>query len=67
MCLNIAFLSINNLLCHRDVLQYDDVTIPLALTDCDILNNKLPPQTVEGVSVVAYVMEFFTFIMQQHT
>lgn len=30
-------------------MQYDDVTVPLALTDCDILNNKPPPQSIEGM------------------
>ena len=43
-----------NLLCdfythaNRDVLQYNDVTVPLALTDFDELENKTPPQSVDG-------------------
>lgn len=36
-------------------MQYDDVTVPLALTDCDVLNNKSPPQSVEGMKVAAGV------------
>jgi tRNA pseudouridine13 synthase len=31
-----------------DVVRYDDVTTPLALTDCDELENKPPPRAVEG-------------------
>ena len=32
----------------RDVVRYDDVTTPLALTDSDELEDKPPPQSLEG-------------------
>lgn len=47
------FYDVMGVTLHRDILQYDDVTVPLALTDCDVLNNKSPPQSVEGMKVAA--------------
>jgi tRNA pseudouridine13 synthase len=41
-----------------DVLMYNDVTVPLALTDCDLLDNKPTPESIEGGQFKAIRMSF---------
>jgi tRNA pseudouridine13 synthase len=41
-----------------DVMMYDDVTVPLAQTDRDVLKNRPPPQSVEGGQLKALRITF---------
>lgn len=38
--------------------QYDDFTVPLALTDCDVLHGKAGPESVEGGKYLALSLSF---------
>lgn len=39
-------------------MRYNDVTLPLTLSDLDVLEGKLPPKSIEDGSRIALKIEF---------